>query len=369
MKKLLIIHPSADLYGSDKIIASICSFLQDEYKITLLIPTTGPLIKLLDNIAPEIQIEIEPSIPVIAKKYLTFTGIIKFLRKLLKFRETAKKYRDYNITYANTLAVGPLLKFFRNRKICHVHETLPNTNILYKLLNYLSVKSADKIICVSKAVSSTLNEASRSNKTKVVYNGVASGVRHIYDEHSKQLEFSLVGRIKPSVKGHYSVLGAVNLLKKIYDNFHVTFWGDTVSGQEYMLNDLIKEIKDRKIEDFVSIRDFTDDIDLIYQSTDVTLIPSIVPDSLPTTALESIARGIPVIGSAIGGIPEIIDDGINGYIVTPNDAESLSNAMSRYLSCNSGLNRMSQNAINKFQENFSQEVFKNNILTEIAALL
>lgn len=368
MKKLLIIHPSADLYGSDKIIAEICSFLQKKYRITILIPTTGPLIKLLEKIAPKIQIEIEPSIPVIAKKYLSFTGIIEFLKKILKFRETAKKYNDYDMTYANTLAVGPLLKFFRNKKICHVHETLPNTNILHRLLNYLSVKSADKIICVSQAVSNTLNKALKSDKIKVVYNGVAFSERHIYDEKCEKLEFSLVGRIKPSVKGHYAVLGAVELLRNKYRNFHVTFWGDTVSGQEYMLNDLKKEICDRNIEDLISIRDFTNDIDLIYKSTDITLIPSIVPDSLPTTALESLSRGIPVIGSAIGGIPEIIDDGINGYIVKPNDVESLSNAMSRFLSSNSVLNKMSQNAIKKFQEKFSQEVFENKILTEIAAL-
>lgn len=57
------------------------------------------------------------------------------------------------------------------------------------------------------------------------------------------------------------------------------------------------------------------------------LVPSMVPENASIAVLEAMAASTPVIGSAIGGIPEQIEDGVSGLLVEPGDAESLAAAL------------------------------------------
>ncbi len=59
--------------------------------------------------------------------------------------------------------------------------------------------------------------------------------------------------------------------------------------------------------------------------------PSIWPDPLPGVVREAMSRGKPVIGSAVGGIVDMIEDGVNGMLVAPDDAIALGDAMARLL--------------------------------------
>lgn len=63
----------------------------------------------------------------------------------------------------------------------------------------------------------------------------------------------------------------------------------------------------------------------------VGIVPSICPDSCPTVAMEAMAAGKPVIGSRIGGVPDIVVDGETGILVTPGDPDALRAAMARLI--------------------------------------
>lgn len=56
---------------------------------------------------------------------------------------------------------------------------------------------------------------------------------------------------------------------------------------------------------------------------DVLVVPSLWNDTLPSVVFEAFSYGVPVIGSFRGGIPELIQDGINGYLFEPNDIDDL----------------------------------------------
>jgi glycosyltransferase involved in cell wall biosynthesis len=72
----------------------------------------------------------------------------------------------------------------------------------------------------------------------------------------------------------------------------------------------------------------TDNADF-YASIDVCIVPSLWPDTFPGVAIEASANSRPVIGSKIGGIPEIIQDGVNGLLCDPMEPSSLGEAMVR----------------------------------------
>jgi len=62
-------------------------------------------------------------------------------------------------------------------------------------------------------------------------------------------------------------------------------------------------------------------------------VPSVVYDNSPLAIYEALAHGKPVVGAAIGGIPELIDEGRDGFLFTAGDEESLVQALRRMLEC------------------------------------
>lgn len=74
----------------------------------------------------------------------------------------------------------------------------------------------------------------------------------------------------------------------------------------------------------------------VYRAAHALVVPSVVDsngdrDGIPNVCLEAMAHTMPLVGTSISGIPEVIDDGTNGYLVAPGDAGQLATAMSRVL--------------------------------------
>ena len=84
---------------------------------------------------------------------------------------------------------------------------------------------------------------------------------------------------------------------------------------------LIKEKKIKNVE-FLGFK-AGEELEEIIKGARFTLIPSIWYDNLPNTALESFQYSKPVIASNIGSLPELVLDGVNGYLFKPADAQEL----------------------------------------------
>ncbi len=69
----------------------------------------------------------------------------------------------------------------------------------------------------------------------------------------------------------------------------------------------------------------------IFQQTDLTVVPSLCYENSPTVIAESFSCGVPVIAADIGGISELVTDGVNGFTFAPADAASLRQVLMHYL--------------------------------------
>ncbi len=89
---------------------------------------------------------------------------------------------------------------------------------------------------------------------------------------------------------------------------------------------------------------------IAYSAADVFVIPSLM-DNLPNTVLESLMCGTPVIGFPVGGIPEMIEDGVNGLITKEISVSSLAESLILFLKSDKTFNssKISEDAVKKYE--------------------
>jgi len=88
-----------------------------------------------------------------------------------------------------------------------------------------------------------------------------------------------------------------------------------------------------------------EDISKIWKKTNLTIVPSLIYENSPTVIYESLSRGIPVIASRIGGIPELVEDNKNGLLFEAGDGKDLKNKLIQILQNPQILDNLKQKAL------------------------
>lgn len=97
------------------------------------------------------------------------------------------------------------------------------------------------------------------------------------------------------------------------------------------------------------------------RSSDVVIIPSL-SEGLPNIAKEALSCGRPVLGTKIGGIPEVVENGINGLLVAPDDPGALANGIIWFFDNQEQIALMGINGRKKMVESFSWEQYRQQML-------
>ena len=97
---------------------------------------------------------------------------------------------------------------------------------------------------------------------------------------------------------------------------------------------------------------FRIDVDAFLPHADVVVLPSYT-EGLPNVALEASAAAVPVIATAVGGCPEVVEDGVTGYLVPPGDPQSIADRILRMLSDEARRVEMGQRGRQKIQREFT----------------
>lgn len=153
------------------------------------------------------------------------------------------------------------------------------------------------------------------------------------------LNFLFIGKICPE-KGVLDIVAAV---ASKFDYFRsrcrviIAGNGDTI--------DLQAEIHKAQVGEVVKFAGplYGDDKDRALRECDVMLLPSYT-EGMPITLLEAGAYGMPSIASGVGGIPEMITDGVNGTLIDAGDIDALANAMSYYIDLRDEMYRQGREA-------------------------
>lgn len=156
-----------------------------------------------------------------------------------------------------------------------------------------------------------------------------------------------VGRFAP-VKGQDVLIRALPAIKAEFPNLRVNFVGD--GEQKESCQQLARALGVEDLCAFPGNRSHAEVLNLI-KASDISVIPSRA-DNCPLVLIESLACGKPVIASRVGGIPELMDDGVEGFLTPPDEPEALAEKITRLLKDRALQTAISTNARNRFLKDY-----------------
>jgi glycosyltransferase involved in cell wall biosynthesis len=169
-------------------------------------------------------------------------------------------------------------------------------------------------------------------------------------------EIIAIGRLIPK-KGFHHLIEACRILKERQHPVRCLIIG---SGQEEPLLRLM--VAKSGLEEWVRLggeRNY-DDYLSVLKAGRILVQPSVVAvdgdhDGVPSVVLDAMARGLVVVGTRVGGIPEVVRDGENGYLVPPGDAEALADRIENLIQDPEKYRRFSREAMAMIREQYDSK--------------
>lgn len=233
----------------------------------------------------------------------SIVGLLASLKAGTKYRVMTRHYSDYHT---------------RINKKWHVK--------LDQMCNRLS----HKIIGVSEHTSDHVVEVEGTPREKVVtvYNGIdfdrvkpsegdfKTKIRQEFDAEDKFLILT-TGRLHPE-KGYLHLFPAVAKLKKLNNKPFV--W--LIAGKGSFEEEFRRQVTELGCDDVVKFIGFRKDIPDLMSTADVFVLPS-VAEAFGVVFAEAIYLGTPIVATKIGGIPEIVTEGVDGKLIPPADSDAI----------------------------------------------
>ncbi|RYE34453.1 MAG: glycosyltransferase [Hyphomicrobiales bacterium] len=354
--RIACIHQGYELYGSDRSFAESVAALRQAYpsaEIEVVLPCEGPIRGLLQANASRIVIE---PLWVLRRRDLPRLVATAPVVLPLAVLRAARRFRRSDLVYINTsVIVDHVLaaRFFRGKALQHIHE-IPE-GATRTLLRRLVLWGRARLIFNSRATREAF-DAPAGHPADVIYNGVAGPADWAPTEYDgkRSLRVLMLGRIN-RIKGQEILLAALAALPTdIRDRVETRIVGSAFEdpGLETALREAVTSAG---LASHVSVEPFLDDPTPLYRWADVVAVPSRRPESLGRVAIEAMAFGRPPLASAIGGLREVVADGVTGRLLPPGDAEALAKALAEIVGNPGILAPMARAGRERFTALFSEQ--------------
>ena len=411
--RILLLHSSSDLYGASKIFLQTVQILQKQgHACEVVLSNEGPLVDALKNTGAHVHVF---NLGIIRRKYFTPLGILNRIAKWAHANKQLRKIikqQKIELVYSNTTAVlmgAWVAKKYKIPHYWHVHEIIEQPKFLHSTISWLMQNRCDKIICVSQAVEDNWVQGNHkiASKTRLIYNGIEPiqksnevNYRATYQIPSHAIVVGMAGRIHYWKGQNYflsiakqllvleSVRNASNASANNIPPFYFIITGDAFPGYEYLVNEMQEFIEKNELTTRVFYTGFEKEMDKFYSSIDILVLPSLLPDPLPTVVLEAMQYGIPVVATPQAGALEMIADNETGIFIPLPDiydnvqesihyhrteaaanifylAHSVQQKQTGNITAIENRKIMSEQAKKRVAQYFSKEAFEKNIITLI----
>lgn len=376
--RILLVHTGADMYGASRSFLRLSSRLvQDGHEVLAVLPYEGPLLDAL--CAAGVKTLIDPGMTVFTRDrfrnaWRLFGLLATFPHSVYRFCSIIRKFRP-EVVHTNTaVAISPPVaaRCCGVPHLWHIREFFVDFPRLWPFYQWMMFTLSDRIACVSGAVAGQFDPRYQ-RKTLVLHNGfpreefqpVPAERTALFrqkfglDGHKT---VGLVGRIKLGRKGQEVFVRAAAIIKAQFPGTRFLCIGSPFPGNEQHLERLEQLVDQLQLrEQFVYTGDVAD-IKAAYSALDLSVLASAQPEPFGGVVIESMAMGVPVVGTAVGGTVEQIEDGVSGILVRPGDPESMASAIARLLSSPNLRKRFGAAARERFVRHFEFEPFYQKML-------
>ncbi|MFS9172151.1 glycosyltransferase family 4 protein [Streptococcus infantis] len=374
MQKILYLHAGAEMYGADKVLLELIKGLdKDAFEAHVILPNDGVLVEALRQVGAQVSVL---DYPILRRKYFNPKGIVDYIRSYNFYAKQIALYaqeHSIDMVHNNTAAVLEGIYLKRKLKlplIWHVHEIIVKPKAISDFINMLMGRYADKIVTVSQAVANHIKQSRfvKNDQVQVIYNGVDNAVYHEIDASSVRDQFGIaqnalvigmVGRVN-AWKGQGDFLEAVTPILQVNSKAVAFLAGSAFDGEEWRVDELEKAISDSPAASQIKRIDYYSKTTELYNMFDIFVLPSTNPDPLPTVVLEAMACGKPVAGYRHGGVCEMVKEGENGLLATPNQPAELSKTIQELADNTEKREQFGKASVKRQKELFSLESYIKN---------
>ncbi len=280
-------------------------------------------------------------------------------------REVEQILRDgeHRLIHAHTPRAAMVASLASRRTgipwLFHVHSPTARdstrwlTNLFNDGFERWSLTNCSKIITVSKSLRrEMLSRGYSRQKVVSIPNGVPIVEPILPSErlHQKNWRLGMVALFRPR-KGVEILLQSLKLLQK--PNICLELVGGFESPfYESKIRTLVDQLG---LTDRVRFCGFQSNVMQIIREFDAMVLPSRFGEGMPMVVLEAMACGVPVIATSVEGTPEVVREGNEGVLANPNDPVSLALAMTRLTASRSEWAGMSQRAVQRQRERYTDQ--------------
>jgi len=345
--KLLLVIGSFTLGGIERLVTDVCRVLVREgrYDVSIccLEGRRGPFLK--DVLSLGVPVHDCPRRS--RGQFLTFARDFYRLLRTVK-PDIVHSHLHWSLPWQIAAA-----KLARVRSIVVTQHRLSKPRRLalarWKAYAILTRHFVDRFTAVSEAVSENIAQHGWASVSDIaiIRNGVDLSVfntdcveRDAARERigvGRSALVGTVGNFRPD-KGHKYLVEAARKVLDSGTDCHFVLVGS--GSLRTALEEQVDQLDLRTNFSFLGARR---DIPEILRAMDVFVLPS-VSEGLPIALIEGIASGVPSVGTRVGGIPEVLDDGMAGILVPPKDPSALADAIVRVLTDSELASRLSKAA-------------------------
>ncbi len=346
--KILYLNPSSQLGGAEKSLLDLLKYLNREhYHPIISCPTKGKFVKELRKIG--VEVEIVPYHRRISELSREGNGLQLFAIPFFPwwFAPTILNLKNLirdkgiHLIVSNGIKchfIGALLSLItKTPLIWHVRDLI-ESGWLKWMLWAMGHYFPRKIITNSNAVGSIFHGNERK---ETVYNGIdlshfnpgidGEKVRSMFKIGKDTRLIGTIGHFAP-LKGFEELIESMG--EVIREGFNIKL---AIVGENAYLNSdrykqkLLSQVNSAGLNDRIIFTGYREDIPVLLAAFDIFVLPSL-SEGFGKVNLEAMAMGKPVISTNVGGIPEVVLDGLTGILVPPGNSRDLAHAIMRLLS-------------------------------------